>query len=128
MSREGVVFGLEPPAITSREIRKQFGQKTGVYCLLFDTRCFRTEDTAEREKAAAPIRAEPLYSYRERVQKSPSRKVKIHVSSHEGHWIGQVTVLLGSETDDASLSPKNILEFTFVLEEREWRLAAILYG
>src|SRR5437879_6559939 len=40
-SKKGVVFGIDQPEISLREIQKQIRGKYGVYCLIFDTTCLR---------------------------------------------------------------------------------------
>ena len=92
MSTKGVVLGVDEPRIPLGAIRRQFDSKDGLYCALFDTQCLRKEDAAERAKAGAPLRAEPLYSYREILQKASARELKVSVSRISGLWSGYVTV------------------------------------
>ena len=127
ISKRGVVFGLEPPPIQWDEVRRQFAQKRGTYCLLFDSECARKEDAAARKKAGAPDRKEPLYSYREMFRLFQKRSMRVSVSGSPRGWGGQVTITFLPMAENESEGQPELINFLFAYERGQWKLTAIVY-
>lgn len=122
MSPKGVVFGLDPPPIPLKDIRKQVQHKRGVYCFLFDTKCMREE---YRETWGKRVAGRKYYSYRDRLKQSPDRKVQINLYRLTDGWGGEALVFLkGKEKFD----PRNTLVFSFGYEDGKWKLTSVTYG
>jgi hypothetical protein len=115
-SVRGIVLGVDMPPIAVAVVRKHIAQKQGVYCGLFDTKCLRQEDEADRAKAGASPRPEPLYSYRDRLLRASARDVKVAVSGR----LGNVRIVLTE-----NVQPAEPMEFEFVYEGGGWKLSAI---
>jgi hypothetical protein len=90
-SQKGVTFGIHSSPIPIVALRQEIERKRGIYCVFFDTDCFRREDAAARARdGAAPLSA-PHYSFRERLARSSSRHLEIGG--------GLVTVLLSPDVE-----------------------------
>lgn len=122
MSPKGVVFGLDPPPIPLREIRKQIQRKQGVYCLLFDTKCMREEDKEIRGEEGVPPEH---FSYRDDLKRSPDRKVQINLYRFTDGWGGEALVFLKGEE---KCDPRNTLVFGFGYEDEKWKITSVTYG
>src|SRR2546428_10930318 len=53
-SEEGVVLGIHSPRVSIADLRRELEERTGIFCVFFDTECARREDVAVRGAAGAP--------------------------------------------------------------------------
>ncbi len=119
-SEDGVVFGLAPPAIPRKEIREEIEKRTGVYCVLFDTGCLRTEAASHRvPKAELPA----LQSLRERLRTATAREARIEVTAIDEFWLGDLRLEL--EFPPGMRRRREAIEFSFERKDGAWRLIAV---
>ena len=97
--------------------------------MLFDTDCLRKEWAKYWGERGPP---ENLYSYREMLQRSSSRKMKIFVSRSSDAdsrvvWFGHLTVFLKEDSKEATFWFRDPLNFSFRYESGCWKLTAVTY-
>ncbi len=111
--------------LTPAEVRTDFEAKLGVYCLFFDTECFRQEDAKERvRQKGRPLRI-PLRSVVDLISTaSQKRFVTYDVSKTNG----KVSLLLSERTPDTSSLGEDALNFYFRFEDGQWKLRNIEYN
>lgn len=118
-SEDGVVFGLDPPAVPLKQIRKEIENRTGVYCVLFDTACLR-QQAAEQKSGKS---AAGLLSVRERLRSATAREARIELTAVDELWAGDLQVEL--ELPSPPPRRREVLEFSFERTGGGWRLIAI---
>jgi hypothetical protein len=125
-SRNGIDIGIDGWA-SYDAIRKDFGVREGSYCHYFDTACLQREVSTFRRKIGHNVAVNlPLpVSYRELVNNVSGLEVAhAQVMRHEdGRVFGGVTVKWKSPSP-RELGRSDYLDFSFVLEDNEWRLVS----
>jgi hypothetical protein len=112
-SKDGVVQGIDGPTTSGSQIKKQFDEKIGMYCLMFDTDCLRKQPGFERQ-----------YSYRDLLSKVTTRKVKRRVVRYPDGLMGELRVELdGGPVEE--VRDRNPFEVAFAYENGEWKLATL---
>jgi hypothetical protein len=112
LSPRGVVLGVDDPRVSLAAIRKEMSDKTGIYCLLFDSGCLVTEAKKGRYKAKKPS-LDDILSYRDYLQKNtPALRVGLWQSSSCG----------GSTT-----SKDGYLDLEFERASGGWKVTVIPY-
>jgi hypothetical protein len=121
----GTAYVPSKASLTPGEIRKDFEGKTGVYCLFFDTECFRHEDLQERiRQNGRPLRT-PLRSIADLLSTARQKKLVTYDISKAN---GKVSVLLSSRTPDTARLGEDALNFYFRLEDGKWKLRNVEYN
>jgi hypothetical protein len=114
-SKKGVVQGIDGPLVSSREVRSDFAKKAGLFCLIFDTACLRALPGFER-----------MYSYRDMLSKVATKEKKFQVIRYGKSLMGELRVELhGGVMDELEDIVTNPLEFDFIHEDGEWKLATL---
>jgi len=104
------------------EIRKDFGTKTGVYCVFFDSECLLRADGSERARQ----KGRPLkISLKSALDLLNAAKEKRFVTYDISAANGKVTLLLSSRTADRAVLGEDALNFYFRREDGEWKLRNI---
>lgn len=119
-SEDGVVFGLDPPAIPLKKIREEIENRTGIYCLLFDTACLRKQ--AAGQKSGKPDSGR-LLSVRERLRSATAREARIALTAVDELWAGDLQLEL--EFPAPPPRRREGIEFSFERTGGGWRLIAI---
>ncbi len=117
----GIAFSIKNPPVPFNEIRKDFEAKTGIYCLFFDTGCFRAEDSRERKRQKGPpLRTAQLISLIEMLKTAKTKRFLTYDN-------GKVTLLLSDTTLDRARLGRDALNFYFQLEAGQWKIVNIEY-
>jgi hypothetical protein len=119
VSKDGVVFGIDSDPIPFLQIQTQIRQKKGVYCLLFDTDCLRSEELQYWKKAKHSGNIKAVISFREAIRSASSRKINVSPD-------GGVAWNLKLEGSPAE-GNMNATTFGFDLELNTWKLTSIEY-
>jgi len=126
-SEQGTVFmsatyALPKVDYSPAEIRKDFENKSGVYCVFFDTKCLREADSAERARQKArPIQI-PLTSVVDLLATAKQRKfVTFGVSSKNG----MVGLMLTDVPEPQARQGRDALVFYFRSEGGQMKLRNI---
>lgn len=120
--------GLELEAdgnITFKAIREQMRRKTGLYCLLFDTKCLRREEESARQKAGATPAASTWKSFSDIFASVPNLTIDAGLSYElkEGR-LGGIEVKW--DGDPSGLTYGNEFPvFGFIYRNGVWRLTDI---
>ena len=71
LAEKGVFLGVDGPLVSLTAIRKEMTNKTGIYCVIFDSTCLRREVNESRKKAGAKMNdEEEILSFRDRLLRS----------------------------------------------------------
>ena len=54
LAAKGVVLGVDGPLVRLSAIHKEMSNRTGIYCVIYDSSCLRKEVSESRKKAGAP--------------------------------------------------------------------------
>ncbi len=110
--------------LTPAEIRKDFEAKLGVYCLFFNTECFRQEDAKERlRQKGRPLRI-PLRSVVDLISTASQKRFVTYDISKTN---GKVSLLLSERTPDTARLGEDALNFYFRFEDGQWKLRNFEY-
>jgi hypothetical protein len=121
----GTAYVPSKASLSPEEIHKNFDAKVGVYCLFFDTKCFREEDGKERARSnGRPLKA-PLISLVDLLTKATEKRfVTYDISSTNG----KVSLLLSARTPDTARLGEDAVNFYFRFENGQWKLRNIEYN
>lgn len=121
----GTAYVPSKASLSPEEIRKDFDAKVGVYCLFFDTKCFREEDGKERARSNGRALKASLNSLIDLLAKATEKRfVTYDISSTNG----KVTLLLSARTPDTARLGEDAVNFYFRFENGQWKLRNIEYN
>ena len=120
----GGTYALTKTSFSPDEIRKDFEAKTGVYCLFFDTSCFRNKDAKERARRGGHPLTVPLQSLADLIAKA---KIKKFVT-YPDRTNGQVSLILSNRTPDTARLGEDAVNFYFRFEQGQWKLRNLEYN
>jgi len=110
----GTAYVPSKVTLTPAEVRKDFEAKLGVYCLFFDTECFRQEDAKERvRQKGRPLRT-PLRSVMDLITTASQKRFVTYEISKTN---GKVSLLLSERTPDTASIGEDALNFYFRFED-----------
>lgn len=112
-------------ALAPNEIQHDFAAKTGAYCLFFDTKCLREEDSRERDRRNGRPPRIPLTSILDLLSASHQMKFVTYDISRTN---GKVTVLLCERTPETARLGQDALNFYFRFEDGRWKLRNVEYS
>ncbi len=72
-SDSGVKMGIDGPLMSLNAIRQEMSNRTGIYCLIFNSQCLLREENASREKAHKSPSQEETLSYHDYLLKKHSK-------------------------------------------------------
>jgi len=126
-SEQGTVFmsgtyALPKVDYSPTEIRKDFENKTGVWCVFFDTTCLREADSKERNRQNRRPLDITLFSAADLIT---SAKEKRFVTYDGSTANGKITLLLSTRSVDTARLGEDALNFYFRYEGGQWKLRNI---
>ena len=120
----GTAYVPSSASLSRDEIRKEFAVKSGIYCLFFDTKCFRDEDSNERSRQHGRPLALPLQSLLDLLAAAKAKKFV----TYDTVGNGKVTLLLSDRTPDTARLGQDALNLYFRFEQGEWKLRNVEYN
>jgi hypothetical protein len=121
----GTAYVPSKASLSPGEIHKDFDEKVGVYCMFFDTKCFREEDAKERARSNGRVLKAPLTSLIDLLAKATEKRfVTYDISATNG----KVTLLLSARTPDTARLGEDAVNFYFRFENGQWKLRNIEYN
>jgi hypothetical protein len=121
----GTAYVPSKALLSPEDIHKDFDAKVGVYCMFFDTKCFREEDAKERARSNGRALKGPLSSLVDLLAKSKEKRFVTYDISGTN---GKVTLLLSARTPDAARLGEDAVNFYFRFENGQWKLRNIEYN
>lgn len=125
-AQAGVAFGLEPPPIQLSMIENQFRKREGVYCVLFDGKCLRSEVQRNRKQVGTDQSSVSPQSIRETLAGQAPFHIETQILLIDAKQIGYVTISWKTNQSERRVVEPIRLEFEYV--NCRWWLTAILYG
>lgn len=126
-SDAGVGFEPDATPLSSEQFRKQIEQKTGYYCILFDSDCLRKEDREARLHAHMGESTKILYSYRDLLGKAKSVKTRIFEDEKDGSFTGQVNFRV-ENGEELKGNENQEFDFIFAFEKENWKLVSVIHN
>jgi hypothetical protein len=111
-------------SLSQQEIREAFEEKTGVYCLFFDTKCLSEEDSKERSRRNGRPLSTPVRSLLDLISGAKTKKFV----TYDNMTNGKVTLLLSNRTPDKARLGDDALNFYFRFEQGQWKLRNVEYN
>jgi len=121
----GTAYVPSKASLSPEEIRKDFEAKVGVYCMFFDTKCFREEDAKERARSNGRALKAPLSSLVDLLAKATEKRFVTYDISGTN---GKVTLLLSARTPETARLGEDAVNFYFRFENGQWKLRNIEYN
>jgi hypothetical protein len=106
------------------EIRKDFDTKTGIYCLFFETKCFREEDARERSRRNGRALLFPLQSIADLLTRAKDKRFL----AYDNLTNGKITLLLSERTPETARLGQDAVNFYFRFEQGQWKLRNVEYN
>jgi hypothetical protein len=121
----GTAYVPSEVSLIPDKIRQDFEGKRSVYCLFFDSECFRKEDSEERTRQnGRPLKGSLKSIFELLSSASEKRFVTYDISAQNG----KVSVLLSKRTPDTARVGEDALNFYLRLEGGLWKLRNIEYN
>jgi len=120
----GTAYVPSKVSLSPEEIRKDFETKTGVYCLFFDTTCFRAEDSKERTQQNGRALNAPLGAITDLLATAKAKRFVTYNNLNNG----KVTLLLSDRTPDTARLGQDAVNFYFRFEQGQWKLRNVEYN
>jgi hypothetical protein len=94
----GTAYTPSKADMSREEIRKDFDTKTGIYCLFFETKCFREEDARERSRRNGRALLFPLQSIADLLTRAKDKRFL----AYDNLTNGKITLLLSERTPETA--------------------------
>src|SRR4051812_1035943 len=114
-SRKGVIWGIDGARLKVSELRKEFREKRGAYCFLFDSACLKKEDELARQDAQASPGPTNLLSLQDQLKGGGCAQ-----NTHPPTGDAAATLTIRCPEHDE-------VEVYLVLEKTGWRITSIQY-
>jgi len=116
IASSGVTFGVDGDKEFKEQIREQFDQKRGAYCVLFESKCLVREAPRKRE-SLHPCSVHDLVN-------RPGWSMEHKTGQYDGN--SQISLALKPNNELCS-NGKDPIEFVFIEFNDGWKLVAVLY-